>query len=148
MEKELARRYGAGSSRTSVSVPEIDVAALAEIDVTELIEDRLMQSHKRAIRYLTDRFDRMDRLRRLSSQCIIPQSSNKVQQYLRLFRACSMMETAVNSLESALLGTTYPEGAEEAVNIPAQFASAEVPEPEPEEVPEGPEEERVISCGL
>ena len=147
--QDLDLHYGPGAERVPVQAPPIDTASLAEINVTELIEDRLMQSHKRAIRYLSDRFDRLDRLRRLSSQCIIPQSANKVQQYLRLFRACSAMDSAVSSLEDALVGTTHPEDVGDAVNIPPQFAGAPCPE-EPQETPEPEkeEEERVIACGL
>ena len=146
----LLWNYGRGAERAPVQVPPIDAPGLAKINVTELIEDRLMQSHKRAIRYLSDRFDRLDRLRRLSSQCIIPQSANKVQQYLRLFRACSAMDSAVSSLEDALVGTTHPEDVGEAVNIPPQFAGAPCPQEDPQEAPEQEkeEEERVIACGL
>lgn len=143
----LAARYGPSSTRETVVPPEIDEGLLADLNIQELIEDRLMESHKRAINYLSDRFDRIDRLRRLSSQCIIPQSANKVQQYVRLFRACSALDSAVTSLESSLIGSESLASVEEPVNIPPQFADAEVLS-EPHEDNQNSEEERIITCGL
>ena len=144
----LEKRYGEGAERTNVAIPQIS-NMMDETLVKDLIEDQLLASHRAAVEYLSDRFERIERLRRMGTQNGIPQITSKAQQYSRLFRACSSLDSAANTLDRALLGNSFiiNDYNDDPVNIPRQFSEAIVPEtPENDEVPPG--EDTDIVCGF
>lgn len=151
MLDELSARYGNGATRSSYSVTKLHDLK-NEVSVNTLMEEQMLKSHRHAVDYLTERFMRIDNLRKIESDCGTERgNSGKIHSYAQLLAECSNADTVVNALERSLLRSDFAlddHTHEEPVNIPPQFANAEICYVESTAEHAQQEEEEIRYCGL